>query len=176
MAKQPKTYAQLSDRLGVSTRTIENWRERSDWPARKPDGRFDLRAIEAFCKRHLLGKSNPVRNRDAAGKGQDLKAATIAWTLERAENERIKKERQLVAQERELSQVLLAADVEAEAERVRRIISEAHTRLASQAEELLPEDRTASPLEWQERREATLAIFCGLNRGIADAVREELSK
>jgi hypothetical protein len=114
MAKRPKpprTYAELAARIGVTPRTIANWVTHPQWPGRRDSGDFDVKAVRAFCDRHNLGPAIQQRNRSAGADRDSLREALTVKTLEQSENERIWKERQLVAQAVEQGVVMLASDV-----------------------------------------------------------------
>lgn len=99
------TVAALAQAIGVSTKTIAAWRDdHADWPGKEPDGTFSIAKVLAFCKRHRLGPFNETRG--SGNLREELAEAKVALTREQAENERIKKERQMVEQAVELGEVL----------------------------------------------------------------------
>ena len=105
---QLKTHADVSREFGVTTRTVSAWVEYDGWPGRGVDGTFDRPQIDAFCRLRGVGPYSKSKLRDDGGDDEaaTLTAARIKLTIEQAENERIKKERQLVEQATELELVL----------------------------------------------------------------------
>ena len=108
-----KTLTEIASHYSVSRRAVEAWRERSDWPERQADGTIDGAAVEEFLRRNSLGPHNRRRRSgDTSDTLRDaLHEATTRKLFEQSENERIRKERQLVDQAIEQGVLMRTSDV-----------------------------------------------------------------
>lgn len=107
--KSESYYAKQTDIAnahGVNVRTVARWVTLPEFPAKEKNG-YPKAEVDEFVRANSLGKG------PAAHKSGEvtLTEARIKHTLESAENERIKKERQLVEQAKDLGQLLDANDV-----------------------------------------------------------------
>jgi len=165
------TYAELARRLRVSTRTVENWRQYVDWPARGRSGAFNLRKIDEFCERHGLGAHNPSRAPAAKSRQREYIRAKICKVVEQAENERIKKERQLAEQAKELTEIVDASDVRTFCLRTKNVVTEAVGETTDKISKLLA-DRPADQDAWSATRSQILELAAGINVEIAAMMRQ----
>ncbi len=136
--KPLKTYAELAAHFSVSVRTVENWRQYPDWPARNKDGSFNLRKITAFLKRHQLGEFNPVRNGNAGKLTYSEQRA--AYLHERTENERIRKENAQIEQAQKLGQIVLVDDIRRDVAQMIAVVVEVINGTHDAVDRELPED------------------------------------
>jgi len=167
--KQCRTQADLAKRLGVSTKTIAQWRDNfTDWPDRKSDGSFDVRRVEAFCRRHGVGPHNPSRGRAAQQQRGQLRAALTSKLIESAENRRIANERLRAIQQKELSDIVFTADVNIFLKKMREVVLRGIDELTADVERQLDEP----PEHWPATRAKIMKLTIGLQGRIAAAVRQ----
>lgn len=133
-----KSLTEIANKYGVSRRAVEAWRQRNDWPARQEDGSINARAVEKFLRRNSLGPHN--QRRRSGDISDALREATTRKLFEQSENERIRKERQLVEQAVERGVVLRASDVLREYSRKVATVMVLHDAFAEAMDRALPED------------------------------------
>jgi len=169
--KTPRTHRELAQRLSVSVKTIANWRDSYvDWPGRNESGSFDMRRINAFCKRRSVGPCNPVRGPAGQQHRTAIAEASRLLRIEQAENERIKKERQLVEQTRELGGILGANDVQEFYRQTVAVVAAVQDDFEADVMALLGKELNAE--EWPARRAAILELAGRLPNRTYEAMRE----
>lgn len=167
---KPRTYQQLAQALGVSARTITDWRTHFavDWPERPKSGVFDLEAIDRFLQLHKLGRHNPSKTTGRSA-NVTLTEARTRSTLEQAELRRLQKEREQLAQQRELGRILLAEDVLQFHRQTAAVVMQTVDGAAEAIDRALPET-TPTAETWPEVRQRIYGIVAKLNQDIASAV------
>lgn len=94
----------------MTVRSVRDWVTADDFPAKATRG-WNRTKVDGWCRKHFCGPYRKKQREANAEAKADLHEATLQLTLQRAENERIKKERQLVEQATELEELLLREDV-----------------------------------------------------------------
>jgi len=167
----PETFSGLARCFGVSLRTIENWRQYDDWPNRNKNGSFDLKKIDIFCKRHSIGPHNPSRGEGLNSRSGEYVRAKTQKTIEQAENERIKKERQLVEQAHELQDIVLVSDVKRLNVQTAAIVSGVIVDLIAAVDKAMPEAKPTDK-EWAAIREKVIKLAGGIGKKVANAMQK----
>lgn len=164
MAKFAKTHAEIAADCGVSRQTVAEWSRDPEFPSRTKRG-WNLDRINQWCKRGGKGKYR----RGSGGQSTDVDGLTLAeakikLTAEQAENERIKKERQLVEQAKELGDILDYGEV-------LRLNAQMIATVKACVDSASTAGDRAIPDSW-EHKEKVMAIFEKLETDIAVAMSE----
>lgn len=158
--------------MGVSRQTVSEWRRSSDFPSPTKRG-WNLSKLDAWAKANGKG---PYR-RGAGGEPTQTNGVTFAeaklrLTLEQSENERIRKERQLVEQAAELRQIVYADDVQRFHSRMVATVTQVHDALNDAVDRALPETDPNNQDAYTEARDRVLAICRKLKQDTYAAMQE----
>lgn len=176
MAEYARTDQLAAENFGVSRQTFSEWSRNSDFPRKSKRG-WNLGTLDKWCKTNSKG---PYRKRAAGSDSPfiDGNGTTITFTeantrktIEQAENERIKKERQLVEQAQELGQVVLIDDVRDIYLQTVATISAVHDSLSDAVDRAMPE-QPPSVEAWPEIRARVMALCVKLGTDAAAAMQE----
>ena len=164
MGEFAKTQTEAAKKLGVSRATFITM-------SRCEKG-YDLDACREFAKRNARGPYRRGSGGEAtAVGGVTLTEAKIRDTLEHAENERIKKERQLVEQAKELGQIVLLDDVQRDFAKIIATVSECSAAVSTAIDRALPDSVPAADA-WPALRGRLIEIAEKLPRDIGAAVND----
>lgn len=171
MATYAKTQSELAEKIGTSRVTISEAARSTDFPKSTKKG-YNVDRVQAWFKKHSRG---PFRKR-GGGKATDvdgvtLTEANIRRTLEQAENERIKKERQLVEQALELGQLVTIDDVKHIYSQTVATVSAVHDSLAEAVDRAMPE-KAPSAKAWEEVRKRVMGLCEKLGTDASAAMME----
>lgn len=165
MAKFAKTQTEAAPALGISRATFIACSKEPGFPKETKQG-WPLEAIDQWLQANGRG---PYR-RGSGGEttsdedGVTLTEAKIKLTIEQSENERIKKERQLVEQAKEIEQILDRDDVERAFSQQIATTCEQVDALHTAADRTIPDE--------VECKEAVLAMIAKLRSDIHSAISE----
>lgn len=169
--KFASTQAAAAKAIGISRYTFVELARDPDFPKKSAKG-YDIEACRSFCEKHGRGQYRKGSGGESTSVGGvTLTEAKIKDTIEHAENERIKKERQIVEQARELGQILLLEDVQADVAKIIATVTECASALSTAIDRALPE-RPPSAKVWGEIRTKAIALADKLPRDIGAAVSE----
>jgi len=176
----PKTYAELAQRLGVTTKTVNSWRDNNaDWPARNEDRTFDMQAVDEFCKTKRLGPYNPHHGMHLAGdESKDVSHVKALMDVRRdLTSERTRRERAQATQaEIELAQtakdIVLVTDVVDLYEQTRGVVASIIDSVADVHDREMPEAVPSTQESWEEIRSRILEVDRKLIRDIQKAMEE----
>lgn len=174
MARHARTDTEIAEAFGVSRQTVCQWRLSSDFPEKTKSG-WNIDRVDAWAKANGKG---PYR-RGSGGEpatidGLTLAEAKLRHTFEQSENERIRKERQLVEQAAELGEIVYASDVLGFHARMVATITAVHDALIDAVDRALPEKDPNDQQAYTEARERALGI-CRKLKADAFAAMEETS-
>jgi hypothetical protein len=141
-----KTSPELASAVGVARQTVTEWKRDPSFPA-PTEGGWDCEEVREWAKRNGKG---PYRRIAAASVGDDggegdeggavtLADAKLRLTIEQSENERIKKERQLVEQAAELGEIVFASDVLSFHARMIATVTAVHDALIDAVDRAIPD-------------------------------------
>lgn len=170
MAKYAKTIDAVAEHFGVSRQTVTEWKRRPGFPEQTKRGLYSLVRIEKWTRENGVGRHKGA----AAGTGPD--GQTLAdynkqLRKEQAENERIKKERQLVEQAKELAQIVDVEDVRSDVSQMIATVVECASGLHTAIDRALPESTPAEDA-WEEIRSKVLSLVEKLPADMSSAVNE----
>lgn len=172
MANYAKTQGELAEKLRTSRPTIVEAARLSGAPKKTKQG-YNVARWDAHLKKHNRG---PYRKgsggKSASVDGVTLTEANIRRTLEQAENERIKKERQLVEQAAELKEIIFASEVAKLEGRRAGAVGAVQDGASDSADRAMPEVMPTDQKTYTEIRQRVMGIFAKLKADTAAAMRE----
>ena len=171
MAEYASTQADLAKKLGVTRATIIEWARDDKFPKKTRNG-YNVDRARAYAEKNQLGTFRVGRGgKSATVGGVTLVEAKIKDTLEHAENERIKKERQLVEQAKELDEVLDRDEVRRLYMQTIATSSAVQDALTDAVDRAMP-DQAPSAAAWPEIRERIMELHRKSTRDMAAAMQE----
>ncbi|MEN0109310.1 MAG: hypothetical protein AAF805_01180 [Planctomycetota bacterium] len=175
MPEYAETQAKLAVALGVSRPTIAEWRSQPSFPPKTKRG-WNLDRVRRWAAKNGRGE----HRRGSGGKstsvqGVSLTQANIGLKLEQKENERIKKERQLVEQAAELGEIVYMSDVLRFHARMVATVTAVHDAATDAIDRALPEQIPTDESVYREARARALAICAKIKSDVASAMEETAS-
>lgn len=171
MPAYAKTQVELAAELGITRQTIREWLLHPKFP-RKTSRGFNVEKAKAWAKEYRKGENRRGSGVSTSVAGVTLTEANIRKTLEQAENERIRKERQLVEQAAELQQIVYLDDVRRMLDRMVATVTAVHDALGDAVDRAMPEAIPEDAATYEAMREKVLAYCLKLKEDAATAMRD----
>jgi phage terminase Nu1 subunit (DNA packaging protein) len=168
--KYAQTKAHLAIALAVSRQSLTEISRHPEFPKQTRNG-WNIEHARKFMEKHGRGKHASRNGQSTKVSGETLTSANIRRTLEQAENERIKKERQLVEQAKEFGSILDAEEVRRLNLQIVSTIRALHDSFPDSIDRLLPEAPPAADA-WPEIRERVIALANKLGPDAYAAMKE----
>ena len=165
-----KTIKELASEIGVTRRTISNWRKLEGCPERHKDG-WDVAEWQEWLRGKGLGPYGTQPDPEDSGKAS-LYEQNVRLRREQADNERIKKERQLVDQQRELGEIMLVADFRDYCGKSRGVVMTVMDSHSDAVDRELPE-KCPTEDAWPEIRRRVMELSRQLSSQVANAMETE---
>jgi hypothetical protein len=169
-AKYAQTKAHLAAALKISRQALTEISRLPDFPKRTRQG-WNVERAKKFCEKHGRGKFASRSGRQTQIKGVSLTEANIRRTLEQAENERIKKERQLVDQATELGDILDADETRRVVLQMVATVRSLLNALPDAGDRIMPEKPPAADA-WPGIRERMMALLRRVEPDAYSAMKE----
>jgi hypothetical protein len=156
-AKYAQTKAHLAAALKISRQALSEISRLPDFPKRTRQG-WNIEHARKFMEKHGRGKYASRNGKTKTINGIGLTEANIRRTLEQSENERIKKERQLVDQAKELGQILDAEETQRVVLQMVATVRSLLNALPDAGDRIMPETPPAADA-WPGIRERMMALL-----------------
>lgn len=174
MADHLTTRAAIAREFGVSPRTVTEWTRTADFPAQTKRG-WNRKKIDAWCQQRGAGPYHSRKTTRVDEGSCTLAQVNIELRREQAENERIKKERQLVEQATELRELLRYEDVRATDRQVSATVKAVLDAVADARDRELPE-RCPKKETWKKLRARMLELDRKVAADVAAAMGDLLTE
>lgn len=174
MARYAKIIDEIAADQDVSRQTVAEWKRRPDFPAKtKTRGWWNLDRIGEWCKKNCVGKyrqGNEPRIKES-DENRTLAEANRKLRWEQRETERLKKEKLLIEQAKELGELVEIGAVRKMYLETVATVSAVHDSLSDAVDRALPEKPPSSDA-WPEIRERVLGLCQKLATDAASAMKE----
>lgn len=172
MADYAKTQAVIASEFGVSRQTVSEWARSPDFPPKTKKG-WNLDRLKKWTEKNgkgefRKGSGGTTTNID----GLTLTEVKIRLTVEQAENERIKKERQLVEQAIELGDIVRASDVISIQSKMVATVVAVLDAMGDVTDRTIPEPLPDNQTAYDEMRERVMALCSKLKSDVYAAMQE----